>query len=68
MQMILAGISRFLGVVTLYRTIGKEDFTYEDVFSDGHAQGSYGVPALSGKDSSDDSTGEADHDGGGQKV
>ena len=22
----------FLGVVTLYRTIGKEDFTYEDVF------------------------------------
>ena len=32
MQMIFGRNKSFLGVVTLYRTIGKEDFTYEDVF------------------------------------
>ena len=32
LQMILGRNNHFLGVVTLYRTIGKEDFTYEDVF------------------------------------
>lgn len=30
--MIFGRNKHFLGVVTLYRTIGKEDFTYEDVF------------------------------------
>lgn len=68
MQMIFGRNKSFLGVVTLYRTIGKGGLYLRRCFSDGHAQGSYGVPALSGKDSSDDSTGEADHDGGGQKV
>ncbi len=32
LQMIFGRNKHFLGVVTLYRTIGKEDFTYEDVF------------------------------------
>ena len=32
LQMIFGRNKSFLGVVTLYRTIGKEDFTYEDVF------------------------------------
>lgn len=32
LQMIFGRNKYFLGVVTLYRTIGKEDFTYEDVF------------------------------------
>lgn len=32
LQMIFGRNRHFLGVVTLYRTIGKEDFTYEDVF------------------------------------
>lgn len=32
MQMIFGRNKSFLGVVTLYRTIGKEDFTYKDVF------------------------------------
>lgn len=32
LQMIFGRNKQFLGVVTLYRTIGKEDFTYEDVF------------------------------------
>ena len=32
MQMILAQDGRFLGLVTLYRTVGREDFSREDVF------------------------------------
>lgn len=32
MQMILARDKKFLGVITLYRTIGKENFQYDDVF------------------------------------
>ena len=32
LQMIFGRNKHFLGVVILYRTIGKEDFTYEDVF------------------------------------
>jgi len=31
-QMILAREKQFLGVITLYRTIGKENFQYDDVF------------------------------------
>lgn len=31
-QMILARDKQFLGVITLYRTIGKENFQYDDVF------------------------------------
>ena len=30
--MILAREKQFLGVITLYRTIGKENFQYDDVF------------------------------------
>lgn len=32
MQMVLGHERRLLGVVTFYRAIGREDFTYEDVF------------------------------------
>ena len=32
LQMVLARNKRFLGVVSLYRTIGKQDFQYEDIF------------------------------------
>lgn len=32
LQMILAYEKTFLGVVTLYRTIGKNDFLYDDIF------------------------------------
>lgn len=32
MQMILARNKQFLGVVTLYRTIGKDNFQYDDIF------------------------------------
>lgn len=32
MQMILAREKQFLGVVTLYRTIGKDNFQYDDIF------------------------------------
>lgn len=32
LQMIMARNKKFIGVVTLYRTIGKEDFKYDDVF------------------------------------
>jgi len=31
-QMILARDKQFLGVITLYRTIGKDNFQYEDIF------------------------------------
>lgn len=31
-QMILAWEKQFLGVITLYRTIGKDNFQYEDIF------------------------------------
>lgn len=31
-QMILAREKQFLGVITLYRTIGKDNFQYEDIF------------------------------------
>lgn len=32
LQMILARNKKFLGVITFYRTIGKEDFHYNDIF------------------------------------
>ena len=32
LQLVLARHGRFLGVITLYRTIGKEDFCYDDIF------------------------------------
>jgi len=32
LQMILARNKQFLGVVTLYRTIGKDNFQYDDIF------------------------------------
>ncbi len=32
LQMVLASHHRFLGVATFYRTIGKDDFRYEDIF------------------------------------
>lgn len=32
LQMILAYNKEFLGVITLYRTIGKDDFVYDDIF------------------------------------
>ena len=32
LQMILARKKEFVGVVTFYRTIGKDDFTYDDIF------------------------------------
>ena len=32
LQMILGMDQKFLGVVTFYRNLGREDFTYEDVF------------------------------------
>ena len=32
LQMVHAYGQRFLGVVTLYRTIGKDNFTYDDIF------------------------------------
>jgi DNA-binding CsgD family transcriptional regulator len=32
LQMILAREKQFLGVITLYRTIGKDNFHYEDIF------------------------------------
>jgi DNA-binding CsgD family transcriptional regulator len=32
LQMIIARHKRFLGVITFYRTIGKEDFHYDDIF------------------------------------
>lgn len=32
MQMILGKDRKFLGVVTFYRTIGKDNFSYEDIF------------------------------------
>ena len=32
LQMILGRSKSFLGVVTLYRNIGKDDFTYDDIF------------------------------------
>lgn len=32
LQMIVAKEKEFLGVITLYRTIGKDDFSYADVF------------------------------------
>lgn len=33
MQIILAQRKQFLGVITLYRSIGKADFSYEDIFT-----------------------------------
>lgn len=33
MQIIFAKMKQFLGVVTLYRSIGKDDFSYEDIFT-----------------------------------
>ena len=32
LQMVIARHKRFLGVITFYRTIGKEDFHYDDIF------------------------------------
>ncbi len=32
LQLVLAGHEKFLGAVTFYRTIGKEDFQYDDIF------------------------------------
>ena len=32
LQMVLARHKKFLGAVTFYRTIGKEDFRYDDIF------------------------------------
>lgn len=32
LQMIMAREKKFLGVVTLYRNIGKDDFSHDDVF------------------------------------
>lgn len=32
LQMVLARNKEFVGVVTLYRTIGKDDFAYDDIF------------------------------------
>ncbi|MFQ7264514.1 MAG: response regulator transcription factor [Lachnospiraceae bacterium] len=32
MQMILAKDKQFLGVITLYRAVGKENFAYDDIF------------------------------------
>lgn len=32
LQMVLARKKEFVGVVTFYRTIGKDDFTYDDIF------------------------------------
>ena len=32
LQMIMAKDKKFLGVVTLYRNIGKDDFSHDDVF------------------------------------
>lgn len=32
MQMVLARNKEFMGVVTFYRTIGKDDFRYDDIF------------------------------------
>lgn len=32
LQLILARHKKFLGVITFYRTIGKEDFKYDDIF------------------------------------
>ncbi len=33
MQIIFAKKKHFLGVITLYRSIGKDDFSYEDIFT-----------------------------------
>lgn len=32
LQMILARKKKFLGVITLYRVIGKDNFKYDDIF------------------------------------
>ncbi len=32
LQIVIAAHEKFLGAITLYRTIGKEDFQYDDVF------------------------------------
>lgn len=43
LQMIMAKDKKFLGVVTLYRNIGKDDFSHDDVFLVGYFKGSSGV-------------------------
>ena len=43
MQMILAKDKQFLGVITLYRAVGKENFAYDDIFL---AETSGGPPVL----------------------
>lgn len=48
LQMIIAKEKQFLGVITLYRSIGKDDFSYADVFN-GYVKRSSGVSAVSGK-------------------